>query len=190
MNHEDEIDRLLREKSFPMLTAAEREIVLRVFDSEEEYEAVRKIELSMHSGVHKSTLEPRPETMRALKLRMSQPEFDWRFIFQIKVPAYAAVAAILFSSLFVYFVSTGERKVHAPNTPVTEIATVHSLDTVYITKVDTVVRERIVYRSLNMVSTPKLTNAEVLVPVKQSVGSGVNMKEKEELNKLSVSGSD
>lgn len=190
MNHEDEIERLLREKSFPMLTPAEREIVLLAFDSEEEYEAVRKIELSIQSGAHQSKLEPSPETMHALTQRMSRPVFGWRFIFQLKVPAYAAVAAVLISCLIVYFVSTGERKVQLLNTPVTEIAAVNSLDTVYITKVDTVVRERIVYRSLNMVSTPKLTNVEVLVPVKQSVGSGVNMKEKEELNKLLVSGSD
>lgn len=190
MNHEDEIDRLLREKNFPMLTASEREIVLRAFDSEEEYEAVRKIELSINSGIHKSTLEPRPETIQALKQSMGQSVFDWRFIFQVKVPAYAAVVVVLISCLIVYFVSAGERNVHAPNTPVTEIATAHGIDTVYITKTDTIVRERIVYRSMNLVSTPKLTNAEALVPVKQPVGSGVNMKEKEELNKLLVSGSD
>jgi hypothetical protein len=190
MKIDDELERIILQKDFAALTEEEKALVLQTIGSEEEYQTIRKIGLAVSDNSLRSTLEPRPEILLALQHRMkSEPaHYQWPKIFQIKVPAYVAVLGIVITSLLIFIVRSFMPAEHLPLGKVTE--PVVRIDTVFLTRIDTIVRERIVYRQLNLVSLPKKLNPEVLVHAKQNPRSGVSMKDKEELNKLLVSGSD
>lgn len=190
MKNEDELENIIRQKDFASLTEEEKALVLQSIGSEEEYEAIRKIELAMADPRLRSNLEPDVKTLHALQGRMKkQPAaFEWGTIFQVKVPAYAAVLGLIMISIFIYAVRPAaevryvtQEKVNAP---------VVRVDTVFVTKTDTIVRNRVVYRQVNLATSHPAVDPTTLVHQKQTVGSGVSMKEKEELNKLLVSGSD
>ncbi len=190
MKNEDELESIIRQKDFASLTEEERVLVLQAIGSEEEYEAIRKIELAMSDDRFRSELEPDAKTLHSLKDRMKkQPSvFDWKTIFQVKVPAYAAVFGLILISILVYAVRPATTVQYVTqekiSTPVVRI------DTVFITKSDTIIRNRIVYKQINLATSPAIVDPTTLVHQKQTTTSGVSMKEKEELNKLLVSGSD
>jgi hypothetical protein len=193
MKNEEELESIIRQKDFAALTGEERELVLQTIGSEEEYETIRKIELAVSGEKLRSTLEPHAQTLRALQQRMKKHSgsFEWSDIFQVKVPAYVAVLAALAISVIIFSLrssSPAERlSLKRANVPLTRV------DTVYITKTDTVIRERIVYRQVNQsrqVSIPLKSTPEAPVHQRQPSAAGFSMKEKEELNKLLVSGSD
>ncbi len=190
MKNEDELERLVREKEFGALTESEKKRVLETIGSEEEYEAMRKIELAMSDSSLRSTLEPDKEILRALhhRMRKQRVPFEWGNILHVKIPAYAAMLVTISISGLVVALRpqppakyVSQQKVESPAI---------RIDTVFITKTDTVVRDRIVYRQVNLATSPRALDPSTLVHQKQPSGSGVSMKEKEELNKLLVSGSD
>ncbi|HWA33347.1 MAG TPA: hypothetical protein VG737_04415 [Cyclobacteriaceae bacterium] len=190
MKDEDELESIIRQKDFASLTEKEKALVLQSIASEEEYEAIRKIELAMSDKSLRSTLDPDSRTLDVLKGRLKkQPAaFDWRTIFQVRIPAYvAALGLILISALFFAY----QPQVPGENIVQQKVdSSVVRIDTVFITKTDTIVRDRIVYRQVNLTASPPTVDPATLVHQKQTTTSGVSMKEKEELNKLLVSGSE
>jgi hypothetical protein len=190
MKNEEELESIIRQKNFASLTEEERALVLRSIGSEEEYEAIRKIELAMSDPGLRSNLQPDAKTLRVLNDRMKkqQAAFDWRTIFQIKVPAYAAVLGIILISIVTYTVRPAATVQYVTQEKIGVPAI--RIDTVFVTKTDTIIRSRIVYRQVNVATSPPALDSATRVHQKQTTGSGVSMKEKEELNKLLVSGSD
>jgi hypothetical protein len=192
MENEEELERLMREKDFATLTATEKQFVLEMLASAEEYDAMRNVGRAIEGGNFISTLQPRPQILAALRQQVKAnqtPSFDWVGIFRIQVPAYVAVLAIVFFAGYIFWLRT-------PADPKPALSdsgrpeTVTRIDTVFVTRIDTVVQEKIIYRQSHFVSTLPDPDPEMLAAPKRHSGSGVNMKEKEDLNRLLVSGSD
>ncbi len=190
MKKEDEFENITRRKDFASLTEEEKAIALKSIGSEEEYEAIRRIELTMLDEKFRSSLEPNAKILSSLRQRMKMhsTSFDWKSIFQFKIPAYAAFGAVVAIAVLVYFLLPSEpAKFMASGDAIVPVV---RIDTVFVTKTDTIVRERIVYRQVKTTPMPVTVDPAILVHQKQPVTNGVNMKEKEELNRLLVSGSD
>ncbi|MEJ0055039.1 MAG: hypothetical protein WDN75_04925 [Bacteroidota bacterium] len=183
---EERLERLIREKKFNQLTTEEREFVLSMLVPEEEFDAMYKAERLLGMESFRSSLQPAPELLSSLKSKMRKERagsFKWSDLFRIKIPAYAAVLLIiLFTSLGFWLRSP------LPPAKAISYSPLIKGDTVFVTKIDTLFIERIVYRPIRLASPPKQVPVLSLPEKQVPVAEGVSMKEKEELNKLLVSG--
>lgn len=183
---EQKLERLLDEKSFDQLTHEEREMVLQEFGSEEQYRLARKIGQALVKL--KTGLSPDPWVLASLKdqTKLRRRPSVWTNFFQAQVPAYVMAGACL----IIVFLAWWLRPVATPPS----IAVRMVRDTVYLTTTpDTVYRRKIVYRYryryIN-VAAPSPTSSDPGVVEPVATSAGVTMKDKEELEKLLVSGSD
>jgi hypothetical protein len=181
---EQKLERLLEEKSFDQLTHDEKEVVLQEFGSEEQYRLARKIGPALVKL--KTGLSPDPWILASLQdqVKIHRRPSLWAGFFQARVPAYVMAGVCLAIVVMMWWLK-----------PVPEPAPVsvrRVRDTVYVASApDTVYRRKIVYRYRYVTvaaPTPAPASARVAEPVAES--AGVTMKDKEELEKLLVSGSD
>jgi hypothetical protein len=189
MRDEEELERIIREKDFAALTETEKDFVLQMIASEEEYEGLRKIELTIAQHDFKSHVEPRKPILATLKAAMNAEhvaKWHWRRVLQFRIPAYAAALIVIACCSLVLWLKA-RPPVQASFSQITPAKA--RIDTVFVTRIDTVTRQRIIYKQVNLTPSSREESAADFVPTKYSV-SGVSMKEKEELNKLLVSGSD
>lgn len=183
---EQKLERLLDEKSFDQLTREEKEVVLQEFGSEEQYRLARKIGPALVKL--KTGLSPDPWILASLQdqVKIRQRPSRWTSFFQAQVPAYVMAGACLVIVVVMWWL-----KPVPASTPVA-VRTVR--DTVYLATVpDTVYRRKIIfryrYRYIN-VATPATTPLDTRMVEPVAGSEGVTMKDKEELEKLLVSGSD
>jgi hypothetical protein len=184
MKHDEErLEQLLHSRSFQELTSDEKEFVVGALGSEEEFTAMQKMDERL-TQEKKSTIHPDKRTLASLMVRMReihQRASLWQRIGAIRIPAYAALLLLVVATALTLLLRPQpvERIIAGPE--------VLKVDTVYVTKLDTVFRERVVY---TMVRTPQVDTRKQSEIVPAVVPIGVSMKEKDELNKLLVSGSD
>lgn len=183
---EQKLERLLEEKSFDQLTHEEKEVVLQEFGSEEQYRLARKIGPALVKL--KTGLSPDPWILASLQdqVKIHRRPSVWTNFFQARVPAYVMAGACLAIVVTMWWLKPD---------PAPASVTVRMVrDTVYLaTAPDTVYRRKIIYRyryRYITVAAPSSTSASAKVAEPVAGSAGVTMKDKEELEKLLVSGSD
>ena len=186
---EERMERLLSETTFERLAVEEREWVIRMLGSEEKFSALQKVEHALSGPELRSNLEPEKRVLDSLKRTMqskSQNEPAWYSFLSMKVPAYVTALLVIFSSGVAGWITKNSQ---TPKIIAGE--TIIKSDTVYVSKIDTVFRERVIYRQASTapLSINEMQTARALEKA-APVSTGVSMKDKEELNKLLVSGSD
>jgi hypothetical protein len=183
---EQKLERLLDEKSFDQLTHEEKDVVLQEFGSEEQYRLARKIGPALVKL--KTGLSPDPWILASLQdqVKIRRGPSLWTSFFQARVPAYVMAGACLVIVILVWWLKP------VPTPPPVAVRMVR--DTVYLASVpDTVYRRKIIYRyryRYITVAAPSTTPPDTRVVEPVAGSAGVTMKDKEELEKLLVSGSD
>ncbi|HYF69145.1 MAG TPA: hypothetical protein VD884_13470 [Ohtaekwangia sp.] len=179
------LERLLESKDFDSLTPEERQFVLSELGSAAQYALMKKVGQALVS--EKAGLLPDPLVHQKLKEALHlQRQTIWRRIVSIQLPAYVAVLLMTISAAVMSMVVR-------PSKPSVIVSRVVKTDTLFVpVKPDTVFVERVVIkyvpakdREIEPYSVAK-TNFDSTDPV---VTESVNMKEKEELDNLLVTGS-
>jgi hypothetical protein len=181
--NEEKIEDLINRCSFDDLTVEEKELVLAVLGTEDQYHALRKICVLFQNSTQKSAVRPAPGILTLLKNRLSQSRREasvFSRIFQIRIPAYAAFLLMIVSSTLVAMLAMNT----VGKKTASEMLNIKG-DTVYLTRMDTVFRERIVVK---YVHPPAATPVVVTASLTPDGKLGVSMKEKEELDNFLVSG--
>jgi hypothetical protein len=184
ITNEERLDALTKVKSFQSLTEDERSFVLQELGSEKQYAAMRKVSLALITS--RVELSPDPTTIAALKARMAdhRQERAADTIWSWRMPAYATALIVVLMSTLSWWIGSSQRK------PVTQIVETVHRDTVFVaSRPDTVFRERVVYRTI--IKHKKETERIQLVKTDESFQAkevGINMKEKQDLELLLVSG--
>jgi len=161
-------------------------VVLQEFGSEEQYRLARKIGQALVKL--KTGLSPDPWILASLQdqVKARQRPSLWTSFFQAQVPAYVMAGACLAIVVILWWL----KPVPAP--PSVAVRTVR--DTVYLaTAPDTVYRRKIIYRyryRYITVAAPSTPTPDTRLAEPMAGSEGVSMKDKEELEKLLVSGSD
>ncbi|MBX2894920.1 MAG: hypothetical protein KF763_05740 [Cyclobacteriaceae bacterium] len=178
-NEYEDFEKLLADKFYSELTANELKLINRFVTSPQEYEDLRLSGLKMKKWFAENpVLNKSDESLLKLKraLRQQQPAVNFSLR---KVWIGYAMIAMLFG-FGGWWLGKSE-----PSIPVTRVEKVLMHDTVYLTtKPDTVFRERIIYKDRPIILTTNNHQPEI-----QNT-RGVSMKEKEDLDKLLVSGLD
>lgn len=184
MENTERFEQLLRTSPYHELSAEDKNWVSQFVGSEEEYEAMRQatIILEKHDA---ASIQPDPAVLKSLRKAwdakrspaLSANRFGW------SLPAYAAIPAFFLVGVICWWIGRSWNK---DTIYVDRMVT--RVDTIRVaSKPDTVVIERVVYKSVNIPSMTA-TTATKQSEVSPMVNRGVNMKEKEELEKLLVSG--
>jgi hypothetical protein len=184
---EERLTQLLRTRPYHQLTDVEREWIGEVPLSPEEYEELRSTELALSGDFRKSqTPAVSPEILKNLKehLRSRQKTgFSWMPIFTYRVPAYVSATCVVLTFAITWFLQSGPRNGMTAQTVLTK------RDTVFLPAVrDTVFVERVVYRDRYVKSPAVIQVTSRNTEKPDSNASGITMKDKEELEKLLVSG--
>jgi hypothetical protein len=183
MENREKLEQLLEHYSYEELADEERAWV-NTFSSQEEYEALRLLNKHLDFS-YKQKTKPRPETWKKIKTyqRANNRElrvFEW---FKYPVPLYVQAAMLVAVGTLFFWIGSS----YNSNTIFLD-RTLTKVDTVFVpTKADTVFKQKIVYIKVVVPSNPSF---EIEPDHKAVVSKGVNMKDKEELEKLLVSGSD
>jgi len=179
-NEYEVFERLVSEKRYSELSGDELKLVNQFIATEQEYDAFRMSGIDMKRWFRENpVVGVTDKTFSGLKQefkRAHRPHvnFSWW-----KVTVGYAVAAIVFG-FGGWWLGQSEKP-----TSLTRIEQVLVRDTIYVaTKPDTVVREKVIYRDRPFILTTTKQQNET------PITKGVSMKEKEELDKLLVSGSE
>jgi hypothetical protein len=179
-NDYEAFEKLIAQKSYTQLLPAELKMVNQFVADEQEYETLRSSDLAMKAWFANNPVVPNDKTLTNLKLEFNKAHQRQVSLSWWKVSIGYALAALVFGlSGWWLGQSASEKKA-----PLTSIEKVLVHDTVYVaSKPDTIFTEKIIYRDSPVILTT--TNRQSEPPVVK----GVSMKEKEELDKLLVSGS-
>lgn len=180
----EKFEQLLRQYSYKELSAEDKQVVDRFVGAEEEYESLRAAEQRTHSFFHKGTeISDSPKTWSRIKNSWVRPQRHYWL--NTPVPAYAT-ALLLFAVGALGWIGGWRYSIPAQ---VAIRQTELRIDTVLIrSRPDTVVRERIIYVDRQSQAAPVMQTSHTILPDRPA-SRGVNMKEKEELENLLVSGS-
>ena len=186
----ERLEQLIRTKAFHELSEVEKEFVRQEFESEEQYETMRKLTPILGKmALDSEEMHPRPSTLEFLKHSLvvkRHGDSVWNELFAWRVPAYATVLAVGIGCALTWWITS------RPVVEITEKPLVSKADTVYLTlKPDTIIKEKVVYRFVKAVveTKPSAQLSTELTSEKHIVPVGVSMKDKEELERLLVSGS-
>lgn len=185
MDELEKIEKLLRSKNFGELTSEEKVWVIQWIESEAEYENLRKSESRIRKHfINANEFIPKPNDLNeliAVLRKQTNQELNW---WQVKVPAWSILlVAVCFGFGGWWLTSVSNKPIMQPQEVLSSIV----YDTVYVaSKPDTVFIQQVVYKERPVL----LTKSIKYVDNKSTVPSnGINMKEKEELENLLVSGS-
>ncbi|MCA4893799.1 MAG: hypothetical protein ING84_02215 [Cytophagales bacterium] len=187
MENIDQIEKLLQSRTYQELTVAERELVNTVIDSAEEYAEIRKVNFSLSELKPQSPVFQSSDVWRKIKHTRQTGRavsiYPW---YAKPIPSYAAVALVMIVGGIAWFSGSLNRQ------PLIVEKTTLQIDTVFLAaKPDTIVKEKIVYRTIvelvneNQPSVNQTNSTDKTM----SAQKGVTMLDKEELGKLLVSGS-
>jgi hypothetical protein len=186
MERIERLEKLLQSRSYSELSESEKESIRELIDSEQEYEVLRKTNQQLEE-IRKENLKLRPSAQVLSKIKStwsaSQRPESYRSWITSPIPTYAVVALVTLVGVLAWWAGSHQNQ---KSIIVENVKT----DTVFIaSKPDTIFREKIIYLKARMVSNPIPPKSKAIqIPVVES--KGVSMKEKEELAKLLVSGSD
>jgi len=182
----EKLEQLMQSKPYAELSHEEKEWVSQWMESPDEYDVLRKSEVQMRQYFHDSNVNPPVQSTltqltKHLKTKTSKQRVG--FWWQLKPSLSAWSMAILFGGV-------GWWIGQSANSTVAKTETVQSTiirDTIYIdSQPDTIFSERVIYRDRPVILTGGSHDKES--SKKSSESNGINMKEKEELEKLLVSG--
>lgn len=187
MENIDQIEKLLQSRSYQELTAAEREFVNTVIDSEEEYEEMRKVNFSLSEIKHQSPVFQSSDVWRKIKSTRQAAHAVSNYPWYSKpIPSYAAAAIVIMVGGLGWFLGSIS---HQPL--IVEKNTLQT-DTVFLAaKPDTIFKEKIIYRTIvervkeQQPFADQGNSSDKIIATQK----GVTMLEKDELGKLLVSGS-
>lgn len=183
MENRERFEQLLSHYSYEQLSQEERTWINSI-SSQEEYEALRLANKHLDFS-YREKMKPSPETWRKIKTFQRANNRELRVFEWLKhpVPLYAQAAMlVVVGTLFFWMGSNYSSRTIFLDKIQTKV------DTVFIpTKADTIFKQKTVYIKVVAPSNPPL---EIKQDQKAVVSKGVNMKDKEELEKLLVSGSD
>ncbi len=178
--NQDKLSNLLRSTAWHELSEADRQWVSTLVTGETEYEALRYAEHELLRHFAGSDIQPDEKLLHDLKDRVNPATS----VSSLPLPYFALGMAAAFLVAFGWWM--GLQWDHKPQTvmPVTS-----RVDTVFIHKQpDTVWRERVVYQKILVASTDSSQMKALVRHTLPATQRGVSMKEKEELEKLLVSG--
>jgi hypothetical protein len=182
-----QVEKLLQSRTYQELTTDEIELVNSIIDSEEEYEEMRRVNFSLSEIGHQSPMPVSSAVWRKIKSARQAARAVSNFPWYAKpMPSYAvAVLVVMVGGISWFFGSMSRHPL------IVEKTTLHT-DTVFIAaKPDTIVKEKIVYRTIvervkeNQPLVNQANSSDKII----STQKGVTMLDKEELGKLLVSGS-
>jgi len=189
MIHENELDKLehlLQSKKFTALTSEEKIWVSQWIESEVEYENLRGSEERIKQHFQSTAaFTPEPEGLTALKAKLQSkhaalPLMWW----QVKVPAWSTIIIAIFFGVSSWWMAFSFNKVKLQEQVLTSSIV---YDTIYVaSKPDTVFIQQVVYKERPVLLTKSVKQVD---NNNASPSNGINMKEKEELENLLVSGS-
>lgn len=192
MKNSDEFDLeklewLIQSKSYMELSKEEKEWVSHWMESASEYDLLRKSEIQMRQYFDDSKIDPpASSTLTQLtshlkkKNRRLQAGIWWQF-----KPSLSTWALAIFFGCVGWWIGQSASSPAAQQEVITS-TTVR--DTIYIaSKADTIFTEKIIYKDRPVIMIRNDSSKELK---NTSVSNGINMKEKEELEKLLVSGTD
>jgi hypothetical protein len=186
MENFENFEQLLLQRSYAELTEDEKQWVNLFVDSEAEYESLRQTNHQMRNYFsNKAVLIPSPKVWTAIKsdLALAKKPSSRSYWLSTPLPAYATLSLLVAVGVLCWY---GGSNFNSPKVPESQIVT--RIDTVFIaSKPDTIVRERIVY--LKATPAPAIIQASTSQSQDVPATKGINMKEKEELERLLVSGS-
>lgn len=185
MENLEEFEELLRQRSYGELTESEKQLVIQFISSEAEYESLRQADQQLkHYFADKRKLTPSPKIWAAIKNDLAQNKSSAPvYWLNTPIPTYATLVLLMVVGIFCWYGGSNYN-----STTVYEPKIVTQIDTVFIaSKPDTIVRERIIY--LKASPAPAITQASTKQSQDVPYAKGINMKEKEELERLLVSGS-
>jgi hypothetical protein len=184
----EKLELLMQSKSYAQLSREEKEWVSQWVESASEYDLLRKSEIQMRQYFHDSkTNPPASSTLAHLtnhlkKETRTQQAGLWG---QFKPSLSVWSLAILFGCVGWWIGQSTSSPVTQPEVITSSI--IH--DTIYIaSKADTIFTEKIIYKDRPVIVTRNNNSKEFKNTSSES--NGINMKEKEELEKLLVSGTD
>lgn len=180
-NDFEKFEALLQGKSYGELTPAEWKFVNQWVESEEEYQALRSSAQQTATWFKVNPVSaPGNEVLAKLRRTLKKEKHSRVVAFAVKPIWGYAATALLFGGLGWWIGQPASTPVQKP---IVEQVLVR--DTVYMTvKPDTIFVERVVYRE------PGILAKSPVKPEVQKDIRGVSMKEKEELDKLLVSGTE
>lgn len=183
MEKESKLEELLINKSYHELTAEEQLFVQEELGSEAQYTAMRKVSLALITS--KVDLSPDPFIVKSLQGHMRERQTATkRSLFTWQMPAYATLVLVISVGMFSWWLGSRQQ------TPTVKIVELIKHDTVFLTgAADTLFKDRIVYRT---VVKREKRKAQIQLATKINEAAtpdrGVNMKEKQDLELLLVSG--
>lgn len=186
MENLEKFEQLLQKHSYSKLTEEEKQWVKNFVSSEFEYESLRQVNSQLTNYFSdKNKLAPDSKVWATIKEDIPQAKrySERSYWIAAPMPAYAALMVLILVSVLSWY---GGVRYSSPKEYTQQ--KMPRVDTVFIaSKPDTVVRERIIYVKANslpaVIQVSKIRTEDV--PPKR----GVNMKEKENLEDLLVSGS-
>lgn len=179
----EKIEQLIQSKSYADLSEEEKEWIGKWVISAGEYENLRSSEFEIRQYFQNTKVTPKPETLiqltNHLRIRSrARPNLFW----QLK-PTFGAVLMSVFLGGLGWWI--GQSSNDSPQIQAVNTVVVH--DTIFVaSKPDTIFTEKVVYKDRQVILT-RSTSTEVNYPIEKN---GISMKEKEELEKLLVSGTD
>lgn len=182
----ERLELLIQSKSFVELNREEREWIGKWINSPGEYENLRSSEIEIRQYfLNTKVADPDSETLIHLtkRLRMTKSRQSSGKYWLLKPSLGAVIMSVLFGSLGWWIgQSTNEKSQQQTFSPII----VH--DTIYVaSKPDTIYTEKVVYKDRPVILTRNLGTTDVNKSIEKN---GINMKEKEELEKLLVSGTE
>lgn len=179
----EKLEQLIQSKSYADLSEEEKEWVKKWVTISDEYNNLRSSEIEIRQYFRNTKITPSPETLTQLTTRLrKKPRERNSFFWQLK-PSFGSVLVSVFLGGLGWWIgqsSNDSTLIQAVNTLV-----VH--DTIYVaSKPDTIYTEKVVYKDRQVILT-RSASTEGNKPIEKN---GINMKEKEELEKLLVSGTE
>lgn len=174
-------EKLISEKQYSELSVQEQQLVSQFVGSEQEYAQLRDSGLEMKKWFVENPVQASDNTLGELKRELKRVHQPYVGYSRWKVAIGYGIVAILFA-VGGWWSGQSQEPITLTNI---EKVLVH--DTVFVaSKPDTILRDRIIYRD-----RPPVILTTGSVPIEsQKVTRGVSMKEKEDLDKLLVSGSE
>jgi hypothetical protein len=185
---EDKLEELIQSKTWHELTEDEKQFVLETLGSKATFEAFKKTDLAI-SGLAKAEIVPGPKVLPSLKRKFSNVHQHEQLLDRIvffRIPAYAVAAIVAITILITWHSKQSPSVVQVAATQIAQ------RDTVFLpSPPDTVFVPKVIYRYKDHATkTPLITVVKNTDRTETTSGVGVNMKEKEELDNLLVSGSE
>ena len=181
---EEKLEDLIQNKTWSELTPDEQEMAIKELGSEEKFTAMKNLDAALMSS-GKMTVTPDARILHSLKAAHSRKfERQSTGIFSWKMPAIAAAFCVLVAAFTGWYFGKSSGVVNAPSQIVMK-------DTVYIVAPrDTVFVNRVVYRNRIIYKPQEEEKSFTVVNQTEKPGIGVSMKDKEELERLLVSGTE